>query len=126
MKMFLLESSNYMYNSELLHSYHVDDFNNNEFCRFASLAEHACFRVMWHEKTGLMYTKYTYSYNTLYLVYSMRFPTKCYINGVFIQKVLNQKCGQILCAHKPGFLMLGHIFVKNYVYVLTTSRLLTP
>ena len=49
----------------------------------------------------------------------MRFPMKCYINGVncitflrlFIKlfKFEIQKCGQILCAHKPCFLMPGHI-----------------
>ena len=29
--------------------------------------------VTWHEKTGLMYTKYTYSYYSMYLLYCLRF-----------------------------------------------------
>ena len=50
----------------------------------------------------------------------IRFPMKCCMNcGNFIEllfllaKLLKfeiQKCGQILCAHKPYFLMLGHIW----------------
>ena len=45
---------------------------------------------------------------------------KCCINGRNFIRVLFlltelfkfeiQKCGQILCAHKPYFLMLGHIY----------------
>ena len=27
-----------------------------------------------------------------------------------------QKCGQILCAHKPYFLMPGHIYIYIYIY----------
>ena len=40
-----------------------------------------------------------------------------------------QKCGQILCAHKPYFLMLGHIFtivhtvmVRNRLYCSFESK----
>ena len=50
----------------------------------------------------------------------MRFPTKCCINGVnFVRLLLLstelfkfeiQKYGQILCVHKPYFLMPGHIY----------------
>ena len=56
----------------------------------------------------------------------MRFPTKCCINGVnFIRLLLLstelfkfeiQKYGQILCVHKPYFLMPGHIFVMHEIY----------
>ena len=28
-----------------------------------------------------------------------------------------QKCGQILCAHKPYFLMPGHIYIYIYIYI---------
>ena len=31
-----------------------------------------------------------------------------------------QKCGQNLCAHKPYFLMLGHIYTCMYVRGFTT------
>ena len=53
---------------------------------------------------------------------------KCCINGVnFIRLLILftelfkfeiQKCGQILCAHKPYFLMPGH----NYVTMLIPCR----
>ena len=84
--------------------------------------------VTRHEKTGLMYTKYTSSYYSIYLLYCLRFvscirfPVKCCINSVnFIIRITIllftellkfeiQKCGQNLCAHKPYFLMLGHIY----------------
>ena len=84
--------------------------------------------VTRHEKTGLMYTKYTCSYYCEYLPYCirysqsvscMRFLTNCCINGEkFVRllclhkKLFNfgiQKCGQISCAHKTHFLMPGHI-----------------
>ena len=84
--------------------------------------------VTEHEKTGLMYTKYIYLYYGTYLLYCLRylnsvncirFTMKWSINGgnairlLFLSaKLLKfeiQKCGQILCAHKPYFLMPGHI-----------------
>ena len=80
-----------------------------------------------HEKTGLMYTKYVSLYYGTYLLYCLtylssvnciRFPMKCCINGGNVIRLLFlstkllkfeiQKCGQILCAHKPYFLMPGH------------------
>ena len=83
--------------------------------------------VTQHEKTRLMYTKYTYSYYSKYLPYCirfsesvscMRFLINSYINGencggllCLHIKLFNfeiQKCGQILCAHKTHFLMPGH------------------
>ena len=42
---------------------------------------------------------------------------KCCINGGNVIKLLKfeiQKCGQILCAHKPYFLMPGHIYRISY------------
>ena len=85
--------------------------------------------VTRHEKTGLMYTKYTRSYYYKYLRYCirysqsvscMRFLTNCCINAEkFVRllclhkKLFNfeiQKCGQISCAHKTHFLMPGHIY----------------
>ena len=75
-----------------------------------------------------MYTKYISLYYGTYLLYCLRysssvncirFPMKCCINGENIIRLLCltakllkfeiQKCGQILCAHKPYFLMPGHI-----------------
>ena len=48
---------------------------------------------------------------------------QCCINGVNFIRLLFlltelfkfeiQKCGQILCAHKPYFLMLGHKYVSD-------------
>ena len=83
--------------------------------------------MIWHEKTGLMYTKYTSSYYRMYLHYCIRstksvncirFPMKSCINGencagitCVYMKLFSfeiQKCGKILCAHKPYFLMPGH------------------
>ena len=43
--------------------------------------------------------------------------TKIDLNGTFSTKVIDLyslKIGQILCAHKPGFLMLGHICKAMY------------
>ena len=84
-------------------------------------------KVTRHEKTRLKYTKYTYSYYSMYLHYCtrftksvncIRFPMNSFINGenctgipcVYMKlfNFENQKCGQIFCAHKPYFLMLGH------------------
>ena len=86
--------------------------------------------VIQHEKIGLMYTKYTRSYETEYLHYCItflqsasciRFCRNDCISGYkfvkipcFHKKIFNfviQKCGQILCAHKTHFLMPGHILV---------------
>ena len=83
-----------------------------------------------HEKTGLMYTKYTSSYYGTYLLYCLRYynslncirlPITCCINDrncirlqVLLMKLFKfkiYKCGQILCAHKPYFLMPGHNYV---------------
>ena len=54
----------------------------------------------------------------------MRFPMKCCINDEkFIRLLLLcielfmfeiQKYGQILCVHKPYFLMLGHIYSYRF------------
>ena len=30
-----------------------------------------------------------------------------------------RKCGQILCAHKPCFLMMGHISLEKYPHQLS-------
>ena len=92
--------------------------------------------VTWHEKTGLMYTKYTYPHYGVYLHYCIRFtksvnfirfPMNSCINGencaglpCVCMKLFNseiQKCGQILCAHKPYFLMPGHIYIHTYSIV---------
>ena len=32
-----------------------------------------------------------------------------------------QKCGQILCAHKPYFLMPGHIYGHKYVIIFIVN-----
>ena len=57
---------------------------------------------------------------------------KCCINGGYFIKLLHvsiklfkfeiQKCGRILCAHKPYFLMPGHIYIYicMYVYIYST------
>ena len=60
---------------------------------------------------------------------------KCCINGKNSIRLLRlliklfkfeiEKCGQILCVHKPCFLMPGHIlffpeFVKNLTYYVQT------
>ena len=52
---------------------------------------------------------------------------KCCINGGNVIRLLFlsakllkfeiQKCGQILCAHKPYFLMPGHIYIYIYIYI---------
>ena len=63
---------------------------------------------------------------------------KCFINGVNFIKLLLlftelfkfeiQKCGQIFCAHKPYFLMLGHILIYSihiytaYTYIQHTQQ----
>ena len=94
---------------------------------------HVSIYVTQHEKTRLMYTKYTYSYYSKYLPYCirfsesvscMRFLINSYINGencvgllCLHIKLFNfeiQKCGQILCAHKTHFLMPGPIYNANY------------
>ena len=69
---------------------------------------------------------------------------KCCINGENVIRLLLlsakllkfeiQKCGQILCAHKPYFLMPGHIFaiftdnfpstrIKQLLYILMKHKL---
>ena len=91
--------------------------------------------VTRHEKTGLMYTKYTYSHYGTYLLFCfryyrsvncIRFHMKCCINDESFIRIPSlftelfkfefQKCGQILCAHKPYFLMPGHIYI-HHIYV---------
>ena len=88
--------------------------------------------VTRHEKTRLMYTKYTSSYYVTYLLYYLRycnsvnfirFLMKYCINGrnyislLFIPAKLFKfeitKCGQILCAHKPYFLSPLTYAIKN-------------
>ena len=47
-------------------------------------------------------------------------PMKRCINGVdsyYKVKFKIQKCGQILCAHKPCFLMLSHINLRIMILV---------
>ena len=85
--------------------------------------------VTRHEKIGLVCTKYTPSHNSTYLTFSirymryvncMKFPIVCCTsNKSFTDKLCLttklwnfkvQKSGQILCAHKPYFLMPGHIY----------------
>ena len=72
-----------------------------------------------------MYTKYTYSYYSMYLHYRtrftksvncIRFPMRSYINSencaglpCVCIKLFNFEI-QILCAHKPYFLMPGHVY----------------
>ena len=96
-------------------------------------AKYAHAYVTRHEKTGLMYTKYTSSYYGPYLLYCLRYGNSvncirflitCCINGENLIRLLYlsaklfkldiQKCGQILCAHKPYFLMPGHIYNTRY------------
>ena len=88
--------------------------------------------VTRHEKKGLMYTKYTSLYYATELVYCLRYlssvnfiklPMKCCINGRNFIRLLRvsikffkfkiQKCDQILCAHKPYFLMPGHKLCRH-------------
>ena len=67
-------------------------------------------------------------------VSSMRFPRKSCINGETFITVLRlvtklfkfeiQKCGQILCAHKPHFLMPGHIFCEYTIMSMLLSLIL--
>ena len=59
----------------------------------------------------------------------MRFPRKSCINGETFITVLRlvtklfkseiQKCSQILCAHKPHFLMPGHNYYYNIIIIIT-------
>ena len=91
---------------------------------------HAFVYVTRHEKTGLMYTKYTRLYKTEYLHCCTSYlqsasctrlcRNDCISGDKFVKipclhkKLFNfeiQKCacGQILCAHKTHFLMPGHI-----------------
>ena len=91
--------------------------------------------VTRHEKARLMYTKYTSSYYESYLLYCStyqssvnctRYAMKYYINSnTFIRllcllmnlfKFEIQKFAQILCAHKPYFLMPDHIYV--YIFII--------
>ena len=91
--------------------------------------------VTRHEKIGLMCTKYTALHYSTYLTFcvSYVFSVNCikFSSGYWIifksfmdklcsgTKLLNlelPKSGQILCAHKPYFLMPGHI-CQNYLLV---------
>ena len=57
---------------------------------------------------------------------------KCCINGGNVIRLLFlsakllkfeiQKCGQILCAHKPFFLMPGHILINAFMYPVKYSN----
>ena len=87
--------------------------------------------VTRHEKT---YTKYTLMLHISFMVKNfkgLRFPMKCCMNDInFIRLLLLllstelfkfeiQKYGQILCVHKPYFLMPGHIYIYYiYIYIL--------
>ena len=66
----------------------------------------------------------------------IRFPMKCCINGENLIRLLYlsaklfkfeiQKCGQILCAHKPYFLMPGHIYIcsmNDHKFLMLISEL---
>ena len=85
--------------------------------------------VTQHEKIGLMCTKYTPSHYSIYLTFSVRctssvncmklpimFYSSCksFTDKLCLStKLYNfevQKSSQILCAHKPYFLMPGHIY----------------
>ena len=89
--------------------------------------------VTRHEKTRLIYTKYTYSYCGAYFLYYIRFsnsvnyirlPMKSCINGencgifpyIYMKlfKFKIQKCGQILCAHKALFSHAGSHLKNQY------------
>ena len=81
-------------------------------------------------KTGLICTKYTYSFYHIYLFFCVGYTVSvsfieflrkfCVYNEIF-DKVLCQekellnlkgsKLGQILCADKTGFRRLGHIYI---------------
>ena len=90
--------------------------------------EHTAIYVTRHEKTMLMYTKYTSLRYLDYLASCASFTTSvnciefiivfCTISISFIDtlyldkkllKIQNLKSSQILCAHKQYFLMPGHI-----------------
>ena len=85
--------------------------------------------VTRHEKIELMCTKYTplhystsltfcvrYTSSVNFIIFSITCYSTCksFIDKLFLRtKLWNfeiQKGGQILCAHKPYFLMLGHIW----------------
>ena len=58
---------------------------------------------------------------------------KCCINGGNVIRLLFlsakllkfeiQKCGQILCAHKPYFLMLGHIYYSTDISIVFANMI---
>ena len=92
-----------------------------------------------HEKTGLMYTKYTRSYKTEYLHCCTSYVQSascirlcrndCISGDKFVKipclhkKLFDfeiQKCGQILCVHKTHFLMPGHIYTCVAIHIATT------
>ena len=60
---------------------------------------------------------------------------KCCINGGNVIRLLSlsakllkfeiQKCGQILCAHKPYFLMPGHIYNESNKTLIAQKYLVT-
>ena len=62
----------------------------------------------------------------------IRFPIKCCINGENVIRLLYlsaklfkfeiQKCSQILCAHKPYFLMPGHIYIWGSMKMSIIAR----
>ena len=91
--------------------------------------------VTQHEKTGLMCTKYTNPHYSIYLTFRasctsfvncIKFPMVYYTSSKkFIDKlclgtkVWNFKVqisGEILCARKPYFLILGHILILFTTY----------
>ena len=90
--------------------------------------------VTQHEKIGLMCTKYTPSHYFTYLTFCVRYTSsvnfikisivcyrtlKSFIDKLFFStKLWNfevHKSSQILCVHKPYFLMLGHLY-STYTY----------
>ena len=95
--------------------------------------------VTRREKIGLTYTKYIPSHYYTYLTFSTRytsyvnflkFPIVCFTsNKSFTDKLCLstrlwnfkvRKSGQILCAHKPYFLMPGHsatVYLHNMAFI---------
>ena len=101
---------------------------------------YVCTYVTKREKTGLRCTKYTCSYFSRYLhfcksywrsVSFVKFSMLFFLRGknlnwkVHIHKKLltskTWKTGQILCADKTGFLMLGHIYVCTCIYLVINN-----
>ena len=89
------------------------------------------------EKTGLIYTKYTYSYYGAYLfsvhaihillvllnfthIIIMKFVLKCYQDEILHFK--DQNLGQNLHVDKTCFLRPGHIRIVTHTYVAASCQ----